>query len=62
MSEEKLIYREVPFYTQTKMIELLKDKNIKKDDILDIILCVSMNEISFKFAEKFVENLLKVKI
>ena len=30
MSEEKLIYREVPFYTQTKMIELLKDKILRK--------------------------------
>lgn len=59
MSEEKLIYREVPFYTQTKMIELLKDKNIEKDDILDIILCVSMNEISFKFAEKVCRKFIK---
>ena len=59
MSDEKLIYHEVPFYTKAKMIKMLKDENIKKNDIIDIILCAAMNEICFKFAEKMCRKFIK---
>ncbi|MGI4850815.1 MAG: hypothetical protein ACRYGR_02610 [Janthinobacterium lividum] len=59
MSDEKLIYHEVPFYTKAEMIKMLKDENIKKDDVIDIILCAAMNEICFKFAEKVCRKFIK---
>lgn len=59
MSSEKLIYQEVKSLTKTKMIELLKNNNIEKQDIIDIILCTSMNNVSFKLAEKVCERFIR---